>query len=130
MSRPRDISKLFSTNTSITTDSELAGINLTTAIITASAAAVAAANIYTDNATLELTPSITAASAAAVNYLVNGAPQALDTLNELAAALDNNADILDIYLTQSSASTTYATKSEFTTIDVDNLPDIYLNMGG
>jgi hypothetical protein len=53
---------------------------------------------------------INTASAAAVNYLVDGAPGALDTLNELAAALDDNADILDLYLTQSSASSTYATK--------------------
>jgi hypothetical protein len=130
MSRPREISKLFSTNTSITTDSELASINLNTAIITASAAAVAAANIYTDNATPDLNPAIQAASAAAVNYLINGAPETLDTLNELAQALENNADILDIYLTKSSASTIYATKIEVSTIDVDNLPDIYINMGG
>lgn len=53
---------------------------------------------------------INTASAAAVNYLVDGAPAALNTLNELAAALNDNADILDLYLTQSSASSTYATK--------------------
>ena len=53
---------------------------------------------------------INTASAAAVNYLVDGAPAALDTLNELSAALNDNADILDLYLTQSSASSTYATK--------------------
>jgi len=53
---------------------------------------------------------INTASAAAVSYLVDGAPEALNTLNELAAALDDNADILDLYLTQSSASSTYATK--------------------
>jgi hypothetical protein len=134
MSRPREISKLFSTNTSITTDSELASINLSNAINTASAAAysaaVTAANIYTDNAAPDLNPAIQAASAAAVNYLINGAPETLDTLNELAQALENNADILDIYLTKSSASTIYATKIEVSTIDVDNLPDIYINMGG
>ena len=50
---------------------------------------------------------INTASAAAVAYLVDGAPAALDTLNELAAALDDNADVLDLYLTQSSASTLY-----------------------
>jgi hypothetical protein len=54
---------------------------------------------------------INTASAAAVSYLVDNAPAALDTLNELAAALDDNADILDLYLTQSSASSTYARKN-------------------
>ena len=56
---------------------------------------------------IDLSYAIQTASAAAVTYLVDGAPAALNTLNELAAALDDNADILDIYLTQSSASTQY-----------------------
>ena len=34
------------------------------------------------------------------------------------------------YLTQVSASTTYATQASLSTIDSDNNPDIYLNMGG
>ena len=34
------------------------------------------------------------------------------------------------YLTQFSASTTYATQASLSTIDSDNNPDIYLNMGG
>jgi hypothetical protein len=42
-----------------------------------------------------------------INNLIDSAPAALNTLNELAAALDDNADILDLYLTQSSASTQY-----------------------
>jgi hypothetical protein len=50
---------------------------------------------------------INTASAAAVSYLVDGAPGALDTLNELAEALNDNADILDLYLTQASASVLY-----------------------
>jgi len=50
---------------------------------------------------------INTASAAAVSYLVDGAPAALDTLNELAAALDDNADILDTLLTTTAASSTY-----------------------
>jgi hypothetical protein len=54
---------------------------------------------------------LSSASAAAVAYLVDGAPAALNTLNELAAALDDNADILDLYLTQTSASSTYLTQS-------------------
>jgi hypothetical protein len=54
---------------------------------------------------------LSSASAAAVAYLVDGAPAALNTLNELAAALDDNADILDLYLTQTGASSTYLTQS-------------------
>lgn len=34
------------------------------------------------------------------------------------------------YLTQISASTTYATQAQLLTIDADNLPDIFLMMGG
>jgi hypothetical protein len=34
------------------------------------------------------------------------------------------------YLTISSASSTYATQASLSTIDSDNNPDIYLNMGG
>jgi hypothetical protein len=68
---------------------------------------------------------ISTASAAAVTYLVDSAPGALDTLNELAAALNDDANFsttitnslatkLDsssastIYLTQINASTTYS----------------------
>ena len=61
---------------------------------------------------INLTSAINTASAAAVNFLVDGAPGALDTLNELAAALNDNANVLGLYLTQSSASSTYATKAE------------------
>jgi hypothetical protein len=97
MSRPREISKLFSTNTSITTDSELASINLSNAINTASAAAysaaVTAANIYTDNATPDLTPAIQSASAAAVAY----------TDQELA-----NIDLTNTIVTASTAAAGYA----------------------
>jgi hypothetical protein len=61
---------------------------------------------------INLTSAINTASAAAVNFLVDGAPGALDTLNELAAALNDNANVLGLYLTQSSASSTYATQAE------------------
>jgi hypothetical protein len=54
---------------------------------------------------------INTASAAAVNYLVDGAPAALNTLNELAAALNDNENILSTLLTINSASTTYARKN-------------------
>jgi hypothetical protein len=87
-------------------------LDFTETINTASAAAFASASAYTDQqiSTIDLSSTIQTASAAAVSYLVDGAPEALDTLNELAAALDDNANILDLYLTQSSASSTYATK--------------------
>jgi len=94
------------------------------------------ANVYTKGQVdsllddVDLSSAIQTASAAAVTYLVDGAPAALNTLNELSAALDDNADILDIYLTQNSASSTYATKAEVAIIDVDNTPDIFLMMGG
>jgi hypothetical protein len=74
-----------------------------------------ASNTYATIADLnniDLTTTIQTASAAAVNFLVDGAPEALNTLNELAAALEDNADILDLYLTQSSASSIYATQAE------------------
>ena len=65
---------------------------------------------------IDLTSTINTASAAAVNFLIDGAPESLNTLNELAAALEDNADILDLYLTQSSASSIYATKEELESI--------------
>lgn len=63
MTRSRDTSNIFDVNSDIVNSSEL---NI--AINTASAAAVASANTYTDNATPDLTPAIQAASAAAVLY--------------------------------------------------------------
>jgi hypothetical protein len=76
----------------------------------ANASATYATQADLDN--IDLTSTINTASAAAVNFLVDGAPEALNTLNELAAALEDNADVLDLYLTQSSASTIYATQAE------------------
>lgn len=35
-----------------------------------------------------------------------------------------------VFLTQSSASSTYATQVQLSTIDVDNLADTFLTMGG
>lgn len=106
-------------------------VDATTPIIaSASAAAVSTANSYADSAvsTLDLTSTIVTASTAAVNYLVDSAPGALNTLNELAAALNDDANFsttvtnslatkLDsstaasTYLSQSSASSTYLTQS-------------------
>jgi hypothetical protein len=54
---------------------------------------------------------IMAASAATTEYLIDNAPSTLDTLNELAAALNDDENfastISNTYLTQSSASSTY-----------------------
>ena len=104
------------TNASATyaTQEDLNNIDLTATIQTASAAAFASASAYTDSqiSSIDLSTTIQTASAAAVNFLVDGAPEALNTLNELAAALEDNADILDLYLTQSSASSIYATQAE------------------
>jgi hypothetical protein len=91
-------------------ESDAKYLPLTTASSTyltiANASATYATQADLDN--INLTSTINTASAAAVNFLVDGAPEALNTLNELAAALEDNADILDLYLTQSSASSTYA----------------------
>jgi hypothetical protein len=156
------LTKLSASNTYLTvinasatyaTKTDLDDIDLTSAIQTASAAAVSYAdglttedvteniNLYFTNeravnagsATYILQTNqqsiINSASAAAVTYLVDSAPSTLDTLNELAAALNDDpnyattitnalASKLDsstastIYLTQNSASTTYATKAE------------------
>ena len=167
MSKPRDLSKLFTSNTNITTDVEListvnsasayalseandytdtavstldafpeqsgnsgkylsttgsaaywAALDLNAAIVSASAAAYASASAYTDSelASIDLSATIQTASAAAVNYLVDGAPGALNTLNELAAALGDDSSFattitnsISEKLSASTASTTYAT---------------------
>ena len=65
---------------------------------------------------IDLSSAINTASAAAVAYLVDSAPGALDTLNELAAALGDDENFattitnsLSNKLDISSASVTYAT---------------------
>jgi hypothetical protein len=87
------------------TNAQIANINLSSAITTASAAAAA----YTDSelASIDLSATIQTASAAAVSYLVDGAPAALNTLNELSAALNDDPNILNSLLTASQASATY-----------------------
>jgi len=105
---------ITSASATYATQEDLNNIDLTATIQTASAAAFASASAYTDSqiSNIDLSATIQTASAAAVNFLVDGAPEALNTLNELAAALEDNADILDLYLTQSSASSIYATQAE------------------
>lgn len=80
---------------------------------------------------------LSSASAAAVSYLVDSAPGTLDTLNELAVALNDDenfaatvtnslsnklgiSDASATYLTQASASTTYATKTDLENIDMSD----------
>jgi len=60
---------------------------------------------------IDLSSTINTASAAAVAALINGAPAALDTLNELSAALNNDPNVLNLFLTQVSASSNYLTQS-------------------
>jgi hypothetical protein len=48
-----------------------------------------------------------------------------EELNSAVGAID-----LSAYLTQSSASSTYATQASLATIDSDNNPDIFMGMGG
>ncbi len=50
--------------------------------------------------------------ATAISDLIDGAPETLDTLNELAAALDDNADILDSYYTKTELDTALDDKIE------------------
>jgi hypothetical protein len=54
----------------------------------------------------------------------------LVTTAELDSALSNVTVDLSGYLTEVSASTTYATQSYVNTIDVDNIPDVLMGMGG
>lgn len=74
--------------------------------------------------TIDLTSAINTASAAAVTYLVDSAPGTLDTLNELAAALGDDANFATTVTTSlagkldiSSASTTYATQAALNSIN-------------
>lgn len=113
-------------------DQEVGDIDLSPYLTISNASVTYATKTELDNIDLS------SASAAAVTYLVDSAPATLDTLNELAAALNDDSNFagtvttalsnkLNIdtasatYLTQLSASTTYATKSELENIDA--LPD-------
>ena len=76
---------------------------------------------------IDLISTINTASAAAVTYLVDSAPSTLDTLNELAAALGDDANFASTVATSlgnkldiSSASTIYATKTE-----LENVPTTF-----
>ena len=120
--------KYLSTSGSVTSWQAL---DLNAAIVSASTAAYASASAYTDSelASIDLSATIQTASTAAVNYLVDGAPGALNTLNELAAALNDDSNFATtvtnslseklntstastIYLTQTNASSTYYTQEQ------------------
>jgi hypothetical protein len=87
--------------------------------------------------TIDLTSAINTASAAAVTYLVDSAPGALDTLNELASALNDDANFSSTVTTAlgnkldiSSASATYATSVSIPGIIEENTINPFLLMGG
>jgi len=109
LSRTRDISNIFDDNSPIVNDNELI-----IAINTASAAAVS---------NVDLTSTIVTASAAAVNYLIDGAPGALNTLNELAAALNDDQNFASSVLTTISNASAAALSSANTYTD-NATPDL------
>lgn len=131
MSRAREVSKLAISLEGIDFNGLVANLSTLEDVVTSEQLSSALENV-------DLSATINTASAAAVAYLVDGAPEALNTLNELAAALDNNESFAttitnelsnklsiasasttylpqssasSIYLTQSSASTTYSSQA-------------------
>jgi hypothetical protein len=51
-----------------------------------------------------------------VSSVIDGAPDLLNTLNELAAALGDNPDVLSTFITSNTASATYLTQSSASTL--------------
>lgn len=100
MSNSRELSKIFTADTTVTTHSELI-----TTVAAASAYVMQEAMQYTDNATPDLTPAIQAASAAAVAY----------TDQEL-----SNIDLTSTIITASAAAASY-TDSEISAIDYSTI---------
>jgi hypothetical protein len=100
MSNSRELSKIFTADTTVTTHSELI-----TTVSAASAYVMQEAMEYTDNATPDLTPAIQAASAAAVAY----------TDQEL-----SNIDLTSTIITASAAAASY-TDSEISAIDYSTI---------
>ena len=119
-----------SASTTYATKTELANIDLSPYLTSSNASStyltkVSASTTYATKAELA-NIDLSSASAAAIAAIVDSAPSTLNTLNELAAALGDDANFastvatslgnkLDVstasstYLTQVSASTTYAT---------------------
>jgi hypothetical protein len=100
LSNSRELSKIFTADTTVTTHSELI-----TTVAAASANIMQEAMQYTDNATPDLTPAIQAASAAAVAY----------TDQEL-----SNIDLTSTIITASAAAASY-TDSEISAIDYSTI---------
>jgi len=100
LSNSRELSKIFTADTTVTTHSELI-----TAVNAASVNIIQQAIQYTDNATPDLTPAIQAASAAAVAY----------TDQEL-----SNIDLTSTIITASAAAASY-TDSEISAIDYSTI---------
>lgn len=76
--------------------------------LSASAYALEQANIYSASIVSDLKDY----TDLQLTNLIGAAPEALNTLNEIAQALQDNPDVLNLYLTQSSASATYLTQSD------------------
>ena len=111
-----------SASTTYATKTELANIDLSPYLTSSNASStyitkVSASTTYATKAELA-NIDLSSASAAAVAAIVDSAPATLDTLNELAAALGDDANFASTVATSlgnkldaSSASTTYATKA-------------------
>jgi hypothetical protein len=98
----------------------------TTYLTQSSASTTYATKTYADSAA-------SSASAAAVSFLVDSAPETLDTLNELAAALGDDANFASTVSTSlankldaSSASTTYLTQASFSSASLNFATDAEL----
>ena len=82
-------------------------------------------NALADQTTQDIQTEVTSA----INKIVGSAPETLDTLDELAAALKDNADVLDLYLTKDNANNTYLSKTdaESTYLKSTDAESTYLN---
>jgi hypothetical protein len=76
--------------------------------LSASAYALEQANIYSASIVNDLRDY----ADLQITNLIGVAPEALNTLQEIAQALQDNPDVLDLYLTQASASAVYLTQSD------------------
>lgn len=75
--------------------------------LSASAYALEQANLYSASIVSDLETYVDVQIA----NLIDSAPGTLDTLNEIAQALNDNPNVLELYLTQVSASSTYLTQA-------------------
>jgi hypothetical protein len=120
-----------STTYATKTELENLDVDLTGYLTESSASTIYATKTELDNIDLS------SASAAAVAAIVDSAPSTLNTLNELAAALGDDANYASTITTAlgnkldiSSASTTYATSASIPGIIEENTINPFLLMGG